>query len=99
MEACGSAHCWARRIEGLGHVVVLLPPQYVRPYVVRNKADRTDVDGLLEAFRNEQIRPVPIKTVTQQVIGTLHRLRSGCRSLTAVRRSGPARAGPPPGAR
>ena len=77
MEACGTAHYWGRRIEELGHVVVLLPPQYVRPYVVRNKTDRTDVDGLLEAFRNEQIRPVPIKTVTQQVIATLHRLRSG----------------------
>jgi transposase len=77
MEACGSAHFWGRRIEELGHVVVLLPPQYVRPYVVRNKTDRTDVNGLLEAFRNEQIRPVPIKTVTQQVFGTLHRLRSG----------------------
>jgi transposase len=77
MEAYGSAHWWARRIEELGHVVVLLPPQYVRPYVVRNKTDRTDVDGLLEAYRNQQIRPVPIKTVTQQVIGTLHRLRSG----------------------
>ena len=77
MEACGSAHFWARRIEELGHVVVLLPPQYVRPYVVRNKTDRKDVNGLLEAFRNEQIRPVPIKTVTQQVLGTLHRLRSG----------------------
>jgi transposase len=77
MEACGTAHYWARRIEELGHVVVLLPPQYVRPYVVRNKTDRTDVDALLEAFRNERIRPVPIKTVTQQVIATLHRLRSG----------------------
>lgn len=77
MEACGTAHYWARRIEELGHVVVLLPPQYVRPYVVRNKNDRLDVNGLLEAFRNEQIRPVPIKTVTQQVIASLHRLRSG----------------------
>jgi transposase len=77
MEACATSHYWARRLEELGHVVVLLPPQYVRPYVVRNKTDRTDVDGLLEAFRNEQIRPVPIKTVTQQVIATLHRLRSG----------------------
>ncbi len=90
MEACGSAHHWARRIEELGHVVVLLPPQYVRPYVVRNKTDRTDVDALLEAFRNEQIRPVPIKTVTQQVIATLHRLRSGwladrVRSINALR--------------
>ena len=90
MEACGSAHYWARRIEELGHVVVLLPPQYVRPYVMRNKTDRSDVDALLEAFRNEQIRPVPIKTVTQQVIATLHRLRSGwladrVRSINALR--------------
>ena len=77
MEACGSAHYWARRIEELGHVVVLLPPQYVRPYVVRNKTDRTDVEELLEAYRNERIRAVPIKTVPQQVLGTLHRLRSG----------------------
>jgi len=61
MEACGSADHWARRIEELGHVVVLLPPQYVRPYVMRNKTDR----------------PAPIKTVPQQVIATLHRLRSG----------------------
>jgi len=53
MEACGTAHYWGRRIEERGHVVVLLPPQYVRPYVVRNKTDRTDVDALFEAFRNE----------------------------------------------
>jgi transposase len=90
MEACGTAHYWARRIEELGHVVVLLPPQYVRPYVMRNKTDRSDVDGLLEAFRNEQIRPVPIKTVPQQVIATLHRLRSGwladrVRAINALR--------------
>jgi transposase len=77
MEACGSAHYWARRIEELGHVVVLLPPHYVRPYVLRNKTDRTDTDAILEAYRNEQIRRVPIKSVTQQVLGTLHRLRSG----------------------
>lgn len=77
MEACGSAHYWARRIEGLGHRVVLLPPHCVRPYVLRNKTDRTDTTGMLEAYRNEAIRPVPIKTVAQQVLGTLHRLRSG----------------------
>jgi len=77
MQACGSAHFWARRIEELGHTVVLLPPQYVRPYVLRNKTDRTDTGAMLEAYRNEQIRAVPIKSVTQQVLGTLHRLRSG----------------------
>lgn len=77
MEACGSAHFWGRRIEGLGHRVKLLPPHQVRPYVRRNKTDRTDAKGLLEASRNEDIHPVPVKTVTQQVITCLHRLRSG----------------------
>lgn len=77
MEACGSAHFWGRRIEELGHKVVLLPAHYVRPYVLRNKTDRTDADAMLEAYRNQEIRPVPIKSVTQQVVGTLHRLRSG----------------------
>jgi transposase len=52
MEACGSAHYWARRIEQLGHRVVLLPPHLVRPYVKRNKTDRTDAKGILEASRN-----------------------------------------------
>lgn len=77
MEACGSAHFWGRRIEGLGHRVVLLPPHHVRPYVRRNKTDRADAKGILEASRNEDIRPVPVKTVAQQVLTSLHRLRSG----------------------
>jgi len=77
MEACGSAHYWARRIEQLGHRVVLLPPHQVRPYVKRNKTDRTDAKGILEASRNEDIRPVPIKSVPQQVLTSLHRLRQG----------------------
>ena len=77
MEACGSSHYWARRIEQLGHRVVLLPPHQVRPYVRRNKTDRTDAKGILEASRNEDIRPVPIKTVPQQVLTSLHRLRQG----------------------
>ena len=77
MEACGSAHYWAREIEKLGHRVVLLPPHHVRPYIRRNKTDRTDAKGILEASRNDDIRPVPIKTVNQQVLTSLHRLRSG----------------------
>jgi transposase len=77
MEACGSAHYWARRIEELGHRVVLLPPHQVRPYVKRNKTDRTDAKGILEASRNEDIHPVPIKSVPQQVLTSLHRLRQG----------------------
>jgi len=76
MEACGSAHYWGRRIEQLGHKVALLPPHHVRPYVRRNKTDRTDAKGILEASRNEDIRPVPVKTVAQQVLTSLHRLRS-----------------------
>jgi transposase len=77
MEACGSAHFWARRIQTLGHKVVLLPPHAVRPYVRRNKTDRNDTKGMLEAFRNEEIRPVPVKSVAQQTLASLHRLRSG----------------------
>jgi transposase len=57
--------------------VTLLPPHQVRPYVRRNKTDRTDAKGILEASRNDDIHPVPIKTVDQQVITSLHRLRSG----------------------
>ena len=77
MEACGSAHHWGRLIMQLGHEVVLLPPQLVRPYVKRNKTDRTDAKGILEAYRNEDIRPVPVKSLAQHVITSLHRLRSG----------------------
>ena len=75
-EACGSAHYWARHLEKLGHQVVLLPPYDVRPYVRRNKTDRADAKGLLEAFRNEAIHPVPIKSVSHHGIAALHRLRS-----------------------
>jgi transposase len=75
MEACGSAHYWARRFERLGHRVQLLPAHQVRPYVLRRKTDRTDADGLLEAARCAQLRPVPIKTPEQQGIQGLHRIR------------------------
>lgn len=77
MEACGSAHFWARRAQALGHTPVLLPPHAVRPYVRRNKTDRTDTKGMLEAYRNEEIHPVPVKSVAQQTLAALHRLRSG----------------------
>jgi len=77
MEACGSAHYWAREIQRVGHCVVLLPPHHVRPYIRRNKTDRTDAKGILEASRNDDIRPVPVKTMNQQVLTALHRLRSG----------------------
>lgn len=76
LEACGSAHSWARQLQPFGHVVRLLPPHDVRPYVRRNKTDRTDAKGLLEANRNEAIHAVPVKTIEHQAIASLHRLRS-----------------------
>src|SRR4029453_13426164 len=77
LEACGSAHHWARQLQGLGHRVVLLPPHAVRPYVPRNKTDRSDARALREAARNTDIKPVPVKTCGQQALTALHRLRSG----------------------
>jgi transposase len=76
LEACGTAHYWARQLKGLGHQVLLLPPLAIRPYVTRNKTDRADAKALLEAHRNEEIHPVPVKSVAQQGLAALHRLRS-----------------------
>jgi transposase len=75
MEACGSAHYWARRISALGHSVRLLPAHYVKPYVKRNKTDRADAAALIEAARCAGIHEVPVKTVEAQQIQSLHRLR------------------------
>jgi transposase len=77
LEACGSAHHWARQIQSLGHRVLLLPPHQTRRYVLRDKTDGADADALLEAHRNEKILPVPVKTVAQQTLTSLHRIRSG----------------------
>jgi len=75
MEACGTAHFWGRLAQDAGHRVTLLPPRYVRPYVRRDKTDRADTDALLEAVRNPGIAPVPVKTVAQQELVALHRIR------------------------
>jgi transposase len=66
LEACGAAHHWARTLQGLGHEVVLLPPQYVKPYVQRNKNDSRDAEAICEAMSRPRIRPVPVKTIEQQ---------------------------------
>jgi transposase len=76
MEACGSAHYWARTAQASGHRVTLLPSQYVRPYVRRHKTDRTDAEALLEAMRSGNIPHVAVKTVAQQEVLALHRLRA-----------------------
>jgi transposase len=76
MEACGSAHFWARNLQGLGIEVKLLPPRYVRAYVKRNKTDAADAAALLEAARCADIVPVRVKSVEQQALQSLHRVRS-----------------------
>src|SRR5215510_13255891 len=58
MEACSSSHHWARPFMRFGHDVKLLPPLYDRPYVQRSKIHRTDVKGMLEVWRNSEIRTV-----------------------------------------
>lgn len=75
MEACGSAHYWARRFQAQGHAVRLLPARDVRPYVRGNKTDRSDAAGLVEAARCGQIAEVPLKTPRQQGLQALHRIR------------------------
>jgi transposase len=76
MEACGSAHHWARWLNGLGIEVRLLPAAYVRAYVKRNKTDAADACALLEAARCAEITPVRVKSVEQQALQGLHRTRS-----------------------
>jgi len=75
MEACGGAHHWAREIMALGHEVKLMPPQYVRPYVKRNKTDAADAEAICEAVRRPNMHFVPVKTLEQQSILMLHRGR------------------------
>jgi transposase len=76
MEACGSAHHWARWLTGLGIEVTLLPARYVRAYVRRNKTDAADAAALLEAARCADLQPVRVKSVEQHALQALHRTRS-----------------------
>jgi transposase len=76
MEACGSAHHWGREFERLGHQVRLLPVSHVVRYRQGNKTDPADAEALLEAGRNERIRPVPVQSIDQQGLTALHRVRS-----------------------
>jgi transposase len=85
MEACGTAHFWGRWLSSLGFTVRLLPPQYVRAFVRRNKTDRTDAEALLEAARSADLAEVPVKTEQQQALLSLHRLRSGWMATRTAR--------------
>jgi len=75
MEACGSAHHWARELQRLGHNIRLMPPQYVKPYVKRSKNDATDAEAICEAVTRPTMRFVPIKATEQQASLMLHRTR------------------------
>jgi transposase len=75
MESCASASYWARELQALGHAVKLIPPQYVKPYVRGNKNDYNDALAIAEAVVQPQMRFAAIKTVAQQDIQALHRLR------------------------
>jgi len=85
MEACGSAHHWARRLQGRGIEVRLLPAQYVRAYVKRNKTDAADARALLEAARASDMKAVGIKSVEQQGLQALHRTRSAWKATRTQR--------------
>jgi len=76
IEACGSAHHWARWLARLGIEARLLPAAYIRAYVKRNKTDAADACALLEASRCADIQPVRVKSVEQQALQGLHRIRS-----------------------
>lgn len=76
MEACGTSHHWARWMANLGIEVRLIPAQYVRAYVRRNKTDAADAAALLEAARSPDIRSVRVKSIEQQALQCLHRTRS-----------------------
>jgi transposase len=75
MEACGGAHYWARALRALGHEVVLLPPQYVKPYVKRGKNDRADAEAICEAMSRPTMRFVAVKTAAEQAALMLAGLR------------------------
>jgi transposase len=66
MEACSAAHHWARELSRLGHSVRLIPPQYVKPYVKRNKTDAADAEAICEAVGRPNMRFDPIKTLDQK---------------------------------
>src|SRR5579863_2658618 len=68
LEACGASHHWARVLRGLGHAVVLLPPQYVKPYVKRGKNDAADAEAICEAMSRPGMRFVAPKSAEQQAM-------------------------------
>lgn len=85
MESCATAHYWGRECQRLGLQVRILPAQHVGAYRRRNKTDAADAEALLEANRNAQIKPVPVKNETQQLVLAVHGLREGWKAARTAR--------------
>jgi transposase len=77
MEACGSAHHWARVLQAQGHSVRVIASQFVKPYVKSNKNDAADAEAICEAVVRPSMRFVPVKSVEQQSVLAVHRARQG----------------------
>jgi len=77
MEACSTAHYWARQFERFGHTVRLMRPQYVKPYIKGQKNDQSDAEGICEAVSRPNMRFVPLKSLEQQDLQSAHRVRQG----------------------
>ena len=77
LEACASAHYWARKLQSYGHTVKLMAPQLVKPYVKTNKNDMADAEAICEAVSRPTMRFVPVKSAAQQAVLALHRARQG----------------------
>ena len=76
LEACGGSHHWVRIFTEMGHTVRMMAPQFVKPYVKSNKNDAVDAEAICEAVQRPNMRFVPAKTIEQQDIQSLHRIRS-----------------------
>ena len=77
MESCGGAHHWARELQARGFTVKLIAPQFVAPYVKSNKNDANDAEAICEAMARPSMRFVAVKTIEQQDVQAVHRIRSG----------------------
>jgi transposase len=76
MEACATAHHWGRQLQAMGHCVQLLPPQYVKPFLLGQKNDANDAAAICTAMSHPQIPRVTVKTIGQQDMQALHRIRA-----------------------
>ncbi|MFK7912242.1 MAG: IS110 family transposase [Akkermansiaceae bacterium] len=85
MEACAGAHHWARSLRAAGYGVKMIPPQFVKPFVKSNKNDANDAQAICEAMARPNIYPITIKTVEQQDMQAIHRVREEIKTHRAAK--------------